>query len=176
MNAARFARVLGDAGFRLLVATSAISLDNPHCGPVILASSGVYSLAARPVWVVDWTAGSIFSQGPILSRVKRLRKLINYMSISSPSDRKVPKSFAFIALLGLLLIAAVAFVPNSNAGLTASQNGGGPGAKRSPPEFVPGEALARFKSGRAFEGQAYIPVPTGPGQPTSDRLQAASPD
>ncbi len=26
-------------------------LDNLHCGAVILASSGVYSLAARPVWV-----------------------------------------------------------------------------------------------------------------------------
>ncbi len=96
------------------------------------------------------------------------------MSISSPSDRKVPKSFAFIALLGLLLIAAVAFVPNSNAGLTASQNGGGPGSKRSRPEFVPGEALVRFKSGRAFEGSAYLPVPTELAQQKIDGIQGAA--
>src|SRR5438876_4167756 len=82
------------------------------------------------------------------------------MSLSLPSHRKVPKSFAFIALLGLLLIAAVAFAPNSSAGLPAFQNGAGSGSKRSRPEFVPGEALVRFKSGRAFEGSTYMPVPS----------------
>src|SRR5438552_1464945 len=82
------------------------------------------------------------------------------MSLSLPSHRKVPKSFAFIALLGLLLIAAVEFAPNSSAGLPAFQNGGGSGSKRSRPEFVPGEALVRFKSGRAFEGSTYMPVPS----------------
>jgi subtilisin family serine protease len=82
------------------------------------------------------------------------------MRLSSPSDRqRVPKSLAFIALLGLLLIAAVAFAPNSSAGLPAFQNGGASGSKRSRPEFVPGEALVRFKTGRAFEGSTYMPVP-----------------
>jgi subtilisin family serine protease len=81
------------------------------------------------------------------------------MSISSPSNRRFPKSLAFMGLLGLLLIAAVAVVPNSNAGLTAFQNGGGSGAKRSRPEFVPGEALVRFKSEQAFEGSTNMPVP-----------------
>src|SRR5258708_40338962 len=97
------------------------------------------------------------------------------MSISSPSDRKVPKSFAFIALVGLLLIAAVAFVPNSNAGLTAFQNGGGPGSKRGRPEFVPGEALVRFKSGRGFESSAYMPVPTEIAPQKIDGIQGAAP-
>src|SRR6266480_2389250 len=82
------------------------------------------------------------------------------MSLASPSDRKVPKSFAFIALLGLLLIAAVGFAPNSSAGLPAFQNGGDSGSKRSRPQFVPGEALVRFKSDRAFEGSMYMPVPS----------------
>ncbi|HVS83068.1 MAG TPA: S8 family serine peptidase, partial [Pyrinomonadaceae bacterium] len=87
------------------------------------------------------------------------------MPLSSLSEsRKVPKSLAFIALLGLLLIAAVAFTPNSSAGLQSSRsvnsNGGALGAKRSRPEFVPGEALVRFKSDRAFEGSMYMPVPS----------------
>ncbi len=83
------------------------------------------------------------------------------MPLSSFSEgRKVPKSLAFIALLGLLLIAAVAFVPNSSAGLPAVQRGGGSESKRSRPEFVPGEALVRFKSDRAFEGSRYMPVPS----------------
>src|SRR5712664_2320414 len=61
-----------------------------------------------------------FLEGPYFLASKRLRKLINYMPLSSFSEgRKVPKSLAFIALLGLLLIAAVAFVPNSSAGLPA---------------------------------------------------------
>src|SRR6266850_3022738 len=79
------------------------------------------------------------------------------MSLSSLSDRK---SLAFIALLGLLLIATFAFAPNSSAGLPSFQNGGASGSKRSRPEFVPGEALVRFKSGRAFEGSAYMAVPS----------------
>src|SRR6059058_4488860 len=94
------------------------------------------------------------------------------MSLSS--DRKVPKSFAFIALLGLLLIAAVAFVPNSSAGLPAFQNGGGSGSKRSRPEFVPGEVLVRFKSDRAFEGSMYMPVPNEVVQQRISGIQGAA--
>ena len=102
-----------------------------------------------------------FFEGPYFSRQKGFRKLINnYMSFSSPSGRKALKPFAFIALLGLLLIAAAAFAPNSSAGLPSFQNGGGSGSKRSRPEFVPGEALVRFKSDRAFEGSMYMPVPS----------------
>src|SRR5713226_4484253 len=83
------------------------------------------------------------------------------MPLSSLSEsRKVPKSLAFIALLGLLLIAAVASAPNTSAGLPAFQDNGGSGSKRSRPEFVPGEALVRFKSGQAFEGSTYMPVPS----------------
>ena len=94
------------------------------------------------------------------------------MPLSSPSDRKVPKSLAFIALLGLLLIAAVAFAPNSSAGLPAFQNGGSAGSKRSRPEFVPGEALVRFKSGRAFEGSTYMPVPSEGAQQRFGEIQS----
>ena len=94
------------------------------------------------------------------------------MSLSSLSDLKVPKSLAFIALLGLLLIAAVAFAPNSSAGLPAFQNGGGSGSKRSRPEFVPGEALVRFKSDRAFEGSAYMPVPSEGAQQRFGEIQS----
>ncbi|HSP64005.1 MAG TPA: S8 family serine peptidase, partial [Pyrinomonadaceae bacterium] len=82
------------------------------------------------------------------------------MRLSLLSDsRKVPTAWAFIALLGLLLIAAVAFTPNSRAGHSAIQAANGGGSKRSRPEFVPGEALVRFKSGRALEGSTYMPVP-----------------
>src|SRR6266849_3268601 len=97
------------------------------------------------------------------------------MALSSLSEsRKVPKSPVFIALLGLLLIAAVALTPNTNAGLSAFQNGDASGSKRSRPEFVPGEALVRFKSGRAFEGSAYMPVPTELAQQKIDRIQGAA--
>ncbi len=83
------------------------------------------------------------------------------MPLSSLSEgRKVPTSRALIALLGLLLIVAVAFAPNSSARLPASQSDGNSGSKRNRPEFVPGEALVRFKSGRAFEGSTYMPVPS----------------
>src|SRR5260221_7709100 len=91
------------------------------------------------------------------------------MSLSSPSDRK---SLAFVALLGLLLIAAVVFVPDSSAGLPAFQNGGASGSKRSRPEFVPGEALVRFKSGHALEGSMYMPVPSDGGQQRSGENQS----
>src|SRR5712664_422846 len=103
-----------------------------------------------------------FLEGPYFLAAKRLLKLIKYMPFASPSDPKVPKSLAFIAVLGLglLLIAAVAFVPNSSAGLSAFHNGGSSGSKRSRPEFVAGEALVRFKSDRAFEGSRYMPVPS----------------
>src|SRR5260370_23199187 len=75
-----------------------------------------------------------FLEGPYFLASKRLRKLINYMPLSSFSEgRKVPKSLAFIALLGLLLIAAVAFVPNSSAGLPAFQDVGRPKIKNNPP-------------------------------------------
>src|SRR5260370_33563834 len=86
-----------------------------------------------------------FLEGPYFLASKRLRKLINYMPLSSFSEgRKVPKSLAFIALLGLLLIAAVAFVANSNAGFSAFPNGGRPGAKPIPPPVGPGGRLRRF--------------------------------
>src|SRR5436190_578123 len=82
------------------------------------------------------------------------------MRLSSLSDsRKVPRAWLFIALLGLLLTAAVAFTPNSRAGHSAIQGANGGESKRSRPEFVPGEALVRFKSGRALEGSTYMPVP-----------------
>jgi subtilisin family serine protease len=86
------------------------------------------------------------------------------MSFSSSSNLKVSKPLAFIALLVLLLAAVVAFTPNSSAGLLAFQNGGASGAKRSRPEFVPGEVLVRFKSDRAFEGSTYMPVPSDDAQ------------
>ena len=105
-------------------------------------------------------------------------KLFKYMRLSSPSDRqRVPKAWAFIVLLGLLLIATFAFAPNSSAGLPAFQNGGGSGAKRSRPEFVPGEALVRFKSGRAFEGSIYMPVPSeGAAQKFGNAQSAVGPE
>src|SRR3981081_4097064 len=86
--------------------------------------------------------------------------------------RKFPKSLAFIGLLGLLLIGAVAFAPNSSAGLPAFQNGGGSGSKRSRPEFVPGEALVRFKSGQALEGSTYMPVPREGAQQKFGEIQS----
>ena len=98
------------------------------------------------------------------------------MSLSSLSDRKVPKSLAFIALLGLLLIATLEFAPNSSAGRQSSRslnsNGGGSGSKRSRPEFGPGEALVRFKSDRAFEGSAYMPVPSEGAQQKLGEVQS----
>jgi subtilisin family serine protease len=64
-----------------------------------------------------------------------------------------------IGLIGLSVLVA----PRSQA---IRQNSGGQvqdqnvtTEKRRRPEFVPGEALVRFKHGRAFEGSTYIAVP-----------------
>jgi len=43
--------------------------------------------------------------------------------------------------------------------VSGQENQAAPGQKRQRPEFVPGEALVRFKQNRAFDGAASLPVP-----------------
>jgi subtilisin family serine protease len=64
--------------------------------------------------------------------------------------------FAFLILT--ILAATILFPSPSRATRTPAQTGG---TKRRRPDFVPGEALVRFKPGRAFEGRAIISVPRG---------------
>jgi len=63
----------------------------------------------------------------------------------------------------LLLAAAILFAPRSEATRQADSSSARPQAttseKRRPPEFVPGEALVRFKKNQAFEGSKYLAVP-----------------
>jgi subtilisin family serine protease len=64
-----------------------------------------------------------------------------------------------IGLIGLSVLVAPrsqAIRPNSG-GPVQDQNL--PTEKRRPPKYVPGEALVRFKHGRAFEGSTYMAVP-----------------
>ncbi len=78
--------------------------------------------------------------------------------------RLISKPLVFNCLLLALLAAAILFAPRSNATRQAipafgQENQAARGQKRQRPEFVPGEALVRFKQNRAFEGAASLPVP-----------------
>jgi hypothetical protein len=72
-----------------------------------------------------------------------------------------PLGFVFI-VLGFLG-AAVLFAPRSGATpqavSTSLENQSVASGKRRRPEFVPGEALVRFKKNRAFEGATYVVLP-----------------
>ena len=79
-------------------------------------------------------------------------------------SRLVSKPLVFNCLLLVLLTAAILFAPRSIATRQTisgfgQENQAAPGQKRQRPQFVPGEALVRFKQNRAFEGAASLPVP-----------------
>src|SRR6266568_6374621 len=79
-------------------------------------------------------------------------------------SRLVSKPLVFNCLLLALLASAISFAPRSIATRQAipasgQENQAAPGQKRQRPQFVPGEALVRFKQNRAFEGAASLPVP-----------------
>src|SRR6266446_3220283 len=79
-------------------------------------------------------------------------------------NRLVSKPLVFNCLFLALLGSAILFAPRSAATRQAvspsgQENQAAPGQKRQRPEFVPGEALVRFKQNRAFEGAASLPVP-----------------
>src|SRR5437660_3168428 len=79
-------------------------------------------------------------------------------------SRLILKPLVFNCLLLALLASAILFAPRSAATrqiipASGQENQAAPGQKRQRPEFVPGEALVRFKQNRAFEGAASLPVP-----------------
>src|SRR5437773_10505442 len=79
-------------------------------------------------------------------------------------SRLASKPLVFNCLLLVLLTAAFFFAPWSTATRQTipgfgQENQAAPGQKRQRPQFVPGEALVRFKQNRAFEGAASLPVP-----------------
>ena len=70
----------------------------------------------------------------------------------------------FALFFGLFLVSVIALPPGSWASLQANGNKTSAdlrdaAGKRRRPEFVPGQALVRFKKGRAIEGTTYIAVP-----------------
>ena len=74
------------------------------------------------------------------------------------------RPLVFASIILALLSAAILFAPRSAATRqvpvsTNPQNQAAVTEKRRRPEFVPGEALVRFKKGRAFEGVAQLAVP-----------------
>src|SRR5438552_2611772 len=84
-------------------------------------------------------------------------------TVSSPGRRLISKPRIF-GLLLLLLGTSTVFAPRSAATrqLNDSINPGFQALtseKRRRPEFVPGEALVRFKKNRAFEGATHLAVP-----------------
>ena len=84
--------------------------------------------------------------------------------ISFPCSRLISKPLVFNCLLLALLASAILFAPQSAATRQAIPASGqetqaAARQKRQRPEFVPGEALVRFKQNRAFEGAASLPVP-----------------
>jgi subtilisin family serine protease len=72
--------------------------------------------------------------------------------------RLSPRLLAFGSLVLLLLASTVVINRRSEASLSQSHQES-PGAKRHRPDFVPGEALVRFKPNRAFEGKTRVAVP-----------------
>ncbi len=81
-----------------------------------------------------------------------------------PCSRLISKPLVFNCLLLALLASAILFAPQSAATRQAIPASGqetqaAARQKRQRPEFVPGEALVRFKQNRAFEGAASLPVP-----------------
>src|SRR2546425_6232003 len=84
--------------------------------------------------------------------------------VSFPCSRLISKPLVFNCLLLALLASAILFAPQSAATRQAipasgQENQAAARQKRQRPEFVPGEALVRFKQNRAFEGAASLPVP-----------------
>jgi subtilisin family serine protease len=83
----------------------------------------------------------------------------------TPSTAKLTARPLALGLLILaLLLAAILFVPGSRAtrqtpAASSAENQSANGGKRRRPEFVPGEALVRFKKDRAFEGVTQVAVP-----------------
>ena len=86
------------------------------------------------------------------------RMQLGFVSLKRPFK---PLGFAFI-VLGFLC-AGFLFAPRSGAtrqGVSTSpENQSVASGKRRRPEFVPGEALVRFKKNRAFEGATYVVLP-----------------
>ncbi|HMG76190.1 MAG TPA: S8 family serine peptidase [Pyrinomonadaceae bacterium] len=84
---------------------------------------------------------------------------------SDPSTHgKLASKPVALGFLLLLLVTSILFAPRSEATRQVnaennSENQAGASEKRRHPEFVPGEALVRFKRNRAFEGVEYLEVP-----------------
>jgi subtilisin family serine protease len=84
-----------------------------------------------------------------------------------------------LVLAGLLLApltAAVFFARHSSASQSVAQSQAESGStgKRRRPEFVPGEVIVRFKSGRAFEGATQVALPAAAAQAAAKSDPAAS--
>src|SRR2546425_9873284 len=90
------------------------------------------------------------------ARQRSPNKVSRMQLISFLCSRLVSKPLVFNCLLLALLASAILFAPHSTATrqtIPASdqENQAALGQKRQRPEFVPGEALVRFKQNRAFE-------------------------
>src|SRR5712692_1880765 len=115
---------------------------------------------------IEPCAGSVFRSnfrnGP-LDNVLQTR--FSRMQLTSfQCSRLVLRPLVFNCLLLALLASAILFAPRSAATrqtipASGQENQAAPGQKRARPEFVPGEALVRFKQNRAFEGATSLPVP-----------------
>src|ERR1051326_7108680 len=70
--------------------------------------------------------------------------------------RRAFSSRISLAFVLLLMFAAAIFLPSRSA---ATDQTVPSVSKRQRPEFVPGEALVRFKPGRAFEGTTVVTTP-----------------
>jgi len=84
-----------------------------------------------------------------------------------PSSKKLTASYRVVLglLFGLLLLAALVLSPASKAtratfATATSVSSDDRAGKRTRPDFVRGEALVRFKKGKAIEGSAYIDLPS----------------
>jgi len=78
--------------------------------------------------------------------------VINPKTIFRQVTGRIPGAKTLLLSLLLLLVAGgTAFWPSGSQAVHNSSS-----AKRQRPEFVPGEALVRFKPGRAFEGRANV--------------------
>ena len=78
----------------------------------------------------------------------------------------------FALLLLAMLAAAVCLTPHSQATRSISPSDN---AKRRRPDFVPGEALVRFKKNSAFEGKAVLNAARKDSAPLASQIQDVEP-
>src|SRR5882724_10905275 len=99
------------------------------------------------------------------------------MSVPLRQGYKISKPLVFALLSGFLLIFAIVVAPSSRALLLQSSDADTvvSTAKGHRPQIVPGQVLVRFRENKAFEGSAYVAVPSESTARVSSESESVAP-